>query len=54
MKAEPVGTPSEADGVTVAVGVDDQGPTGVLRLEYPMRMVDPASVLLIQELYGRI
>ena len=52
MKAEVVGTPSEADGVTVAIGIGDQGPTGIVRIEYPMRMVDPASVLLLQRLYG--
>lgn len=52
MNAEVVGTPSEADGVTVAIGIGDQGPTGVVRVEYPMRMIDHASVLLLQRLRG--
>lgn len=52
MHAEVIGTPSEAEGITVAVGLPGLPATGVVRVEYPMRMVDPYMVNLIQRLHA--
>lgn len=50
--AEVVGQPSPTDGITVAAGTVGS-PRTVIRIEYPMAMVDPSSLALLRTLIER-